>query len=76
MIVLCMMQEHFLLLPNKGFRLSNFLQSASWFWITKGDFLMSVNVMVSCNVLSRWIQLISIFLQDFLKFLQIVIYWF
>ena len=23
-----------LLLPNKGFRLFNFLQSASWFWMT------------------------------------------
>ena len=39
---------------NKGFRLFNFLQSASWIWKTKSDFLLSANVMVSCNVLTRW----------------------
>ena len=43
-----------LLRLNKGFRLFNFLQSASWIWITKSDFLLSANVMVSCNVLTRW----------------------
>ena len=43
-----------LLKLNNGFRLFNFLQSASWIWITKSDFLLSANVMVSCNVLTRW----------------------
>ena len=32
------------------------LRSASWIWIIK-----SVNVTVSCNVLSRWAQLLSVF---------------
>ena len=39
---------------NKGFSLFNFLQSASWIWITKSDFLLFANVMVSCNVLTSW----------------------
>ena len=74
--------EHFLwpllecnpLLEIKGFRLFNFfLQSASWIWITKQNFLLSENAMVSCNVLSCWAQLISVFLWDG-KFSPIVIY--
>ena len=74
--------EHFLwpllecnpLLEIKGFRLFNFfLQSASWIWITKQNFLLSENAMVSCNVLSCWAQLISVFLRDG-KFSPIVIY--
>ena len=32
--------------------------------MTKSDFLLSVNVDVSCDVLSRWTQLSSSFLQD------------
>ena len=54
-----LMQEHFLrpllkrkslpLRLNKSFRLFILLQSASWIWITKGDILLSVNVMVSFN---------------------------
>ena len=44
----------FLLRLNKGFRLFKFLQSASWIWITESDFLFSANVIVSCNVLTRW----------------------
>ena len=53
--------EHFLwplwecnpLLDIKGFRLFNFfVQSASWIWMTKRNFLLSENAMVSCNVLS------------------------
>ena len=42
-----------LLRLNKGFRLFNFLQSVSWIWIIKSDFLLSANEMVSCNVLTR-----------------------
>ena len=38
---------------NKSWRLFNLLQSVSWIWIAKGDILLSVNVMVSFNVLSR-----------------------
>ena len=30
----------------------------SWIWMTKSDSLLSVNVTVSCNVLSRWAQLV------------------
>ena len=54
--MICLLtQEHFLwpletliswLRLNKGFMLFNFLQSASWIWITKIDFLLSVNMMV------------------------------
>ena len=66
-----LMQQHFLWpllkrksLPsqlNKSFRLFNLPLSASWIWIAKGDILLSVNVMVSFNVLtvfSRWAQLV------------------
>ena len=66
-----LMQEHFLwplwkrkslpLRLNKSFRLFNLPQSAFWIWIAKGDIRLSVNVMVSFNlltVLSRWIQLL------------------
>ena len=34
-----------------------FLQSASWIWMSKSNFLLSVNVKVSCNVLSCWAHL-------------------
>ena len=44
----------FMLRLNKGFRLFKFLRSASWIWITESDFLFSANVIVSCNVLTRW----------------------
>ena len=47
---------------NKGFRSFFFiLLSASSIWITKSDFLLSANVMVSCKVLSCWVQLVSVF---------------
>ena len=56
-MICLLMQEHFLrpllkrkslpLRLNKSFRLFILLQSASWIWITKGDILLSVNVMVS-----------------------------
>ena len=35
----------------------NFLQSAFWISITKGVFFLSANVMVSCDVLTRWAQM-------------------
>ena len=58
---------------NKGFRMFNFLQSASWIWITKSDFLLSA--MVSSNVLLRWSQLVSFcFFFRNVKFSRIVIY--
>ena len=41
--------------------------SASWMWMTKSDFLLSVNVDVSCAVLSRWTQLSSSFCRMFIS---------
>ena len=32
---------------------------ASWIWMTKSNFLLSINVKVSCNILSHWAQLVS-----------------
>ena len=70
-------QEHFLWLDlfwnvrlalrlNKGFRSFNLI------WITKSDFLLFSNAMVSCKV-SCWAQLVSVFLRD-VEFSQMVIY--
>ena len=62
---------------NKGFRMFNFLQSASWIWITKSDILLSVNVirnvMVSFNLCHAGPSSFSIFLND-VKFSPKVIY--
>ena len=41
---------------NKGFRSFNLFSS----WITKSDFLLFANAMVSCNV-SYWAQLVGVF---------------
>ena len=54
----------------KGFTPFNLSPSVSWIWITKSDFLLSGNAMVSCNVLSRWTQLVSVsFFGGMLNFL-------
>ena len=58
----------------KDFRPFNLFSSVSWIWITKSDFLLSGNAMVSCNVLSCWTQLVIVFFLRDVKFSRIVIY--
>ena len=79
-----LMQEHFLrpllkrkslpLRLNKSFRLFILLQSASWIWITKGDILLSMNVMVSFNFCHAGPISFSIFCRMSVKFPPKVIY--
>ena len=68
------MQEHFLwpLLKRKALVATKYFRSFNLIWITKSDFLLFSNAMVSCNV-SCWAQLVSVFLRD-VEFSQMVIY--